>query len=167
MKSVYQPLGVPDIEYRSSSYIQSLFEYINFFLRVEIECKLQALIDFCKDSIETNCYGENLHQGPTNFGLNFLIKSFSNDKQSNLLWISQNLKEAFIKIDSTVLYGEMLANCRISSAFFTTFHVNWLNTCKTFCLVLSYLPVLLWKVFNQYLFVFLVFIALQSCHFLT
>ena len=47
----------------------------------------------------------------------------------------------------------------ISSAFFTTFHVNWLNTCKTFCLVLSYLPVLLWKVFNQYLFVFLVFIA--------
>lgn len=113
MKSVYQPLGVPDIECRSSSYIQSLFEYINFFLRVEIECKLQALIDFCKDSIETNYYGENLCQGPTNFGLSFLIKSFSNDKQSNLLWISQNLKEAFIKIDSTVLYGEMLANCRI------------------------------------------------------
>ena len=82
MKSVYQPLGVPDIECRSSSYIQSLFEYINFFLRVEIECKLQALIDFCKDSIETNCYGENLYQGPTNFGLSSLIKSFSNDKQS-------------------------------------------------------------------------------------
>ena len=81
MKSVYQPLGVPDIECRSSSYIQSLFE----FRRVEIECKLQALIDFCKDSIETNCYGENLYQGPTNFGLSFLIKSFSNDKQSNLL----------------------------------------------------------------------------------
>ena len=82
MKSVYQPLGVPDIECRSSSYIQSLFEYINFLRRVEIECKLQALIDFCKDSIETNCYGENLYQGPTNFGLSSLIKSFSNDKQS-------------------------------------------------------------------------------------
>ena len=170
MKSVYQPLGVSDIECRSSSYIQSLFEYINFFLRVEIEWKMEALIDSCKDSIETNCYGENLYQGPTNFGLSFLIKSFSNDKQSNLLWISQNLKEAFIKIDSTVLYGEMLANCRIlvnQQCVLTTFHVNWLNACKKFCLVLSYLPVLLWKVFNQYLFVFLVFKALQSCHFLT
>ena len=131
---------------------------INFFLRVKIECKLQALIDFCKDSIETNCYGENLYQVPTNFGLSSLIKSFPNDKQSNLLWIPQNLKEAFIKIVSTVLYGEMLANFLwISSAFFTTFHVNWLNTCKTFCLVLSYLPVLLWKVFNQYLFFFSIY----------
>ena len=163
--SVFQ-ISNAGLQVRYRVYLNTLI----FFLRVEIECKLQALIDFCKDSIETNCYGKNLYQGPTNFSLSFLIKSFSNDKQSNLLWISQNLKELLLRSTlpcSMVRCWPIAEFLWISSAFFTTFHVNGLNTCKTFCLVLSYLPVWLWKVFNQYLFVFLVFIALQSCHFLT